>query len=206
MIVAGYSGDFVKRFGRRNLDKVATYGDELFGVTLADSPCNTNEFELSNHKGHALFAGLLGGITGNPANLVIIDDPIKTREEAYSETTREKIKQEFLYSVKTRFAAGAKLIVIQTRWHEDDLFGWLSRIEPDYCTVINIPCECEADNPADDWLHRNKGEALMPEIGKGASWLKQFKESYMHDEGVSAWNAMFQGRPTAKEGNIIHTD
>lgn len=117
VIVSGYSGDFVQRFGRRNLDKIRQYGQTVFGpqYELADSPCNNTEFELSNHKGRALFAGIIGGITGNPGNLIIIDDPIKNREEAYSETTREKIKNEYLYSIKSRFAAGAKLIVIATR-------------------------------------------------------------------------------------------
>ena len=117
MIVAGYSGEFVTRFGRRNLDKIREFGTDIFGeqFTLADSPCNTTEFELSNHKGRALFAGILGGISGNPANLIIIDDPIKNRQEAYSETTREAIKNEYLYSVKTRMAANAKIIVIATR-------------------------------------------------------------------------------------------
>lgn len=117
VIVAGYSGDFVQRFGRRNIDKIRTYGTSIFGPSylLAQSPCNNNEFELDNHKGRALFAGILGGVTGNPGNLIIIDDPIKNRQEAYSETTREAIKNEYLYSIKSRFAAGAKLIVIATR-------------------------------------------------------------------------------------------
>lgn len=166
VIVGGYSGDFVTRFGRRNIDKIREYGQRIFGdaFTLADSPCNNSEFELSNHKGRALFAGILGGITGNPANLIIIDDPIKNRQEAYSETTREAIKNEYLYSVKTRFAAGAKVIVIATRWVEDDLIGWLEENEINV-KVINIPCECV--DPEHDPLHRNLGDALMPEIGKG---------------------------------------
>ena len=115
--MAGYSGDFVQRFGRRNIDKIRQFGTAVFGddYFLADSPCNNNEFELQNHKGRALFAGILGGVTGNPGNLIIIDDPIKNRQEAYSETTREAIKNEYLYSIKSRFQAGAKLIVIATR-------------------------------------------------------------------------------------------
>lgn len=125
VIVAGYNADFVARFGRRNIDKIRTYGARIFGDSfgLADSPCNNEEFELSNHRGGAKFVGILGGITGNPADLIVIDDPIKNRQEAYSETTREAIKNEYMYSVKTRLAAGAKVIVIATRWVEDDLIG-----------------------------------------------------------------------------------
>ena len=185
VIIAGYSGEFVQRFGRRNIDKIRTYGSKIFGdaYQLADSPCNNEQFELANHKGGARFAGILGGITGNPANLIIIDDPIKNRQEAYSESTREAIKNEYLYSVKTRLAANAKLIVIATRWVEDDLIGWLEENELN-TTVINIPCECI--DPENDPLGRELGDALMPEIGKGRSWLKQFKESYLKTDGSTA--------------------
>lgn len=201
VIVAGYSGEFVQRFGRRNIDKIRTYGSKIFGdnYQLADSPCNNEQFELNNHKGGARFAGILGGITGNPANLIIIDDPIKNRQEAYSESTREAIKNEYLYSVKTRLAANAKLIVIATRWVEDDLIGWLEENELN-TTVINIPCECI--DPEHDPLGRQLGDALMPEIGKGRSWLKQFKESYLKTDGSTAWSALFQGRPVSANGNI----
>lgn len=201
VIVAGYSGDFVQRFGRRNIDKIRTYGQTIFGqqYQLAQSPCNNNEFELDNHKGRALFAGILGGVTGNPGNLIIIDDPIKNRQEAYSETTREAIKNEYLYSVKSRFAAGAKLIVIATRWVEDDLIGWLEENEINV-RVINIPCECV--DPENDPLGRQAGDALMPEIGKGRSWLEQFKSSYLKQEGSTAWQALYQGRPVSSDGNL----
>lgn len=199
--MAGYSGDFVQRFGRRNIDKIRQYGTSVFGPSylLATSPCNNNEFELDNHKGRALFAGILGGVTGNPGNLIIIDDPIKNRQEAYSETTREAIKNEYLYSIKSRFAANAKLIVIATRWVEDDLIGWLQENEINV-RVINIPCECI--DPSTDPLHRDKGDALMPEIGKGKAWLQQFKESYLKQEGATAWQALYQGSPTLDGGNI----
>lgn len=200
VIVAGYSGDFVTRFGRRNLDKIREHGSSIFGLELAETPCNTQEFELSNHRGRALFAGVRGGITGNPANLVIIDDPIKTKEEAYSPTTREAIIGEWLFSIKSRLAAGAKIIVIMTRWHEDDLFGYILRTEANVRKII-IPLECE--EAKGDPLGRAVGDALLPEIGKDNEWLKQFKASYMTEEGSAAWNALFQCRPSAKEGNIL---
>ena len=201
IIVAGYSGDFVKRFGRRNLDKLSEFGKEVFGdaATLADSPCNTTEFELSNHKGRAMFAGITSGITGNPANLVILDDVIKNRTEAFSQVTKDAVVGEYLYSIKTRFAAGAKIIVIGTRWVEDDIIGWLEANEK-FVTVINIPCECI--DPENDPLGRSLGDALMPEIGKDRNWLADFKESYLKTDGATAWNAMFQGRPVAANGNM----
>ena len=140
----------------------------------------------------------MSGITGQRANLIVIDDPIKNREEADSETTREKIKDEFLNSMLTRMAVGGKIIVIMTRWHEDDLAGWIiENIEN--VTVVNLPLEAEENDP----LGRKVGDALCPEIGKDNAWLADFKKSYMSQEGSRSWNALFQGHPTALEGSLF---
>jgi predicted phage terminase large subunit-like protein len=143
----------------------------------------------------------MAGVTGNPAHLLIIDDPVRTREEAYSAVTREKIWQEWMSSAKTRLAGGAKVILIMTRWHEDDLAGQILKTEKN-AVHINIPCEAE-DN---DVLGRKKGEGLFPEIGKGTAWKDQMKASYIAGEGLDAWNAMYQGRPSVQGGNIFKRD
>lgn len=83
---------------------------------------------------------------------------------------------------------------------EDDLAGRLIAAEPEKWDIVNIPCEAEEN----DILGRKVGDALFPEIGKGNDWLTEFKKSYMTAEGVTTWNALFQGRPTSIEGNIIH--
>ena len=71
-------------------------------------------------------------------------------------------------------------------------------------TVINIPCECI--DPENDPLGRSLGDALMPEIGKDRIWLADFKESYLKTDGLTAWNAMFQGRPVSAGGNMWKRD
>lgn len=81
---------------------------------------------------------------------------------------------------------------------EDDLAGRIIQNEKNV-TVINLPCEAE-DN---DLLGRTKGQALFPEIGKDDKWLQEFKQGYQTLEGSRAWLALFQGRPSAEEGNII---
>jgi predicted phage terminase large subunit-like protein len=126
-------------------------------------------------------------------------DPIKNRQEADSETFRERVWEEYLYSIKTRLSAKGKIILIMTRWHQDDLAGRIIANEGDKVHVINLPCEAEEGDP----LGRNIGDSLAPEIGKDNEWLKIFKESYKTGEGSRAWNALFQGRPTAQEGNMI---
>ena len=129
---------------------------------------------------------------------MIIDDPIKNREDADSESYRNKIFEEWNNSFKTRLAPGAKVIVIQTRWHEDDLAGRL--IENENCKVINLPMEAEEDDP----MGREIGEPLCPEMGRDMDFMESLKESlFKTGSGVRTWNALYQGRPTSEEGNMV---
>lgn len=196
IIEISYSEDFAQLFGRRNRDKVARYGG-LFGVRLASSPNSNTEFELDGHSGGMISRGVMSGVTGRACDLMIIDDPIKSRLEADSETYRDRVWDEWVSSFKTRLAAGAKVIVIQTRWHEDDFAGRLMQTEQ--VEVINLPCEAESDDP----LGRPVGAALCPEIGKDDAWLAQYKQSYLTESGSRAWYALFQCRPTSAAGNLI---
>ena len=198
VVEISYSEDFALLFGRRNRQKVKEFGKEIFGIELADTPNSNTEFELSNNIGGMISRGVMSGVTGRPCNLMIIDDPIKNMQEADSPTYRERIKAEWNASFKTRFASGAKVILIQTRWHEDDLAGYIIKNEKNV-RVVNLPCEAEDDDP----LGRNKGDALAPEIGKGNKWLQSFKQGFITTEGQRTWLALFQGKPTAQEGNLV---
>lgn len=199
VIVASYGEDLAMKFGRRNKQKIQEFGKDLFDIELSKSSSSDKEFEIETHKGSMISRGIMSGITGQPAELIIVDDPIKNRLEANSETFRSRLKEEWLNSLNTRLSANGRVIIIQTRWHEDDLAGWLQDTEPDKWKVINIPCEAEEN----DILGRNKGDALFPEIGKDNAWLHEFKKSYTTQEGSMAWNALFQGRPTSQEGNML---
>jgi len=201
VIVLAYGDDLAQRFGRRNKEKIETFGKIFFDISLSKSKSANDDFELDGRKGRMITRGIMAGVTGNPAHLLIIDDPVRTREEAYSAVTREKIWQEWMSSAKTRLAGGAKVILIMTRWHEDDLAGQILKTEKN-AVHINIPCEAE-DN---DVLGRKKGEGLFPEIGKGTAWKDQMKASYIAGEGLDAWNAMYQGRPSVQGGNIFKRD
>lgn len=199
-IIASYNSDFASSFGRKNRQKCEEFNSKIFpGFKLSDNPCNNIEFETTQ-KGGVYSAGLLAGITGHSAYYVIIDDPIKTMEEAMSATTKDKLWGEYLASVRSRMAAGGKIIVIQTRWAEDDLYGRILEHE-DNVTRINIPCECI--DPETDPLGRDKGEGLCPEIGKGTKWLNDFKKIYKSKEGSRAWEALYQGNPLNIEDEII---
>ena len=206
VIEISYNADFAKRFGRRNREKINELG-YIFGIGLSSETKSMEMFELDNKKGSMLSAGAIGGVTGNACDLMLIDDPVKNREEADSEVQRNKLYDEWINSYKTRLSAGAKVIVIQTRWHEDDLFGRLSK-DP-YAQVLNFPMEAEED----DLLGRKVGEPLVPEIGKDAKWLADFKHGMTvgdieseGESGIRAWNALYQGRPTALEGNLLRRE
>ena len=198
VIEISYSEEFAKKFGRRNRSKIKDYCGEIFDIHMAVSPDTNTEFELDNGYGGMISRGLYSGVTGNPANLMIIDDPVKTQEDADSETQREGVWEEWLASYRSRLAAGAKVIVIMTRWHEDDLAGRLIENESDV-TVVNLPLAAEEHDP----LGRNVGDALCPEIGKDNKWLESFKKVYTSEKGSRAWNALYQGHPTGLEGNMI---
>ena len=200
VIEVSYNSDFAQRFGKRNKEKVEVFGDKVFGIKLSKETKSASEWEITDGGG-MISVGFGGSITGRKGNLIIIDDPVKSSAEAKSEAYRSRIWDEWEHSIKSRTHPGSKIIVIMTRWHEDDLAGRLLREEE--CEYINLPAECEDDN---DPIGRKIGDALCPEIGKDNKWLKTFKESYVKGEGISAWYALFQGNPVTDGGNIIKSE
>lgn len=199
VIEVSYGDDLARRFGRRNKQKINEFGKELFDIELTNESRSDTEFEIKNHKGSMISRGIMAGITGQPGDLIIIDDPIKNRQEADSEVYRERIWEEWLNSIKTRLSSIGKVIVIMTRWHEDDLAGRMIKEGTERIHTLNLPCEAEENDP----LGREKGDPLFPEIGKDKKWLNQFKKAYQSSEGSRAWNALFQGRPSDKEGTMF---
>ena len=193
-IIACYNDDFAGKFGRRNKAKIDEVGQFVFDVRLKKS--SDRDMEVADHDGGIITRGIMAGITGNAGDLIIIDDPVKNRLEADSSTYRERLWEEWENSIMTRTQAGTKIIIIQTRWHEDDLAGRVIANE-NFVEVVNIPVEAEEN----DILGRNIGDALCPEIGKDNKWLQEFKQRYA--DGKRAWNALYMGRPTSAEGNIF---
>lgn len=195
VIEISYNDSFARKFGRKNKEKVKHFGKELFDIELSKDSSAADEWNLDNNIGGMLSRGVLAGITGSGADLMIIDDPIKNREEADSETQRDKIWDEWIDSFSSRLHPGAIVILILTRWHEDDLQGRL--LNPEYgeplaWNVYNFPLEAEEN----DILGRNIGEPLWPE-----RYGKPFIEE--RRRYPSSFNSLYQGRPTSAEGNIL---
>ena len=205
VIEISYNEDFAIKFGRRNRRKIEEFGEDVFGLHLTKDNNRAVEFETTEHGG-MISRGVGTGVTGQPCQLMIIDDPIKNRKEAFSKSRRDLIYDEWLMSFKTRLAPHSKVILIMTRWHEDDLAGRLLQEEKNI-KLLRFPCECEdEESVVEKALGRHIGDALCPEIGKGNAWLKEYKEGLVSREGSMTWNALFQGRPTAMEGNVIERD
>ena len=142
----------------------------------------------------------MSGITGNPANLIIIDDPVKNQQEADSPAYRNRVWSEWQASLKSRLAAKGKVVVIMTPWTDDDLAARIIRSEKNV-QLLRLPVEAEENDP----LGREVGQALCPELGKDDQWLADFKASYISDPqgGQRAWTALYQCSPRQEEGNIV---
>ena len=196
VIITAYNADIAEKFGDRNRQKVKEFGKEIFGVQVSDSQDNKTLFQIKGHQGQIFSTGILGGLTSNPAALIIVDDPFKNGEEAESQDIRDRVERVYWDSIDTRARAlGSAIIVIHTRWHEDDLIGRLSKKEGFY--VINIPTVWESG--VDKLLHRKVGEVLAPELGHTAEWAMNKKNNV----GSRVWNALYQGKPFIEGGNII---
>ena len=199
IILASYDSDFAERFCRKNKEKIRSCGKNLFGIDVG-SIDRAGEFELSNGKGRMISRGIMSGITGNPANLIIIDDPVKNQQEADSPTYRNRVWSEWQASLKSRLAAKGKVVVIMTPWTDDDLAARILNAEKNV-ELVRLPVEAEENDP----LGREVGEALCPELGKDNRWLADFKASYITDPqgGQRAWTALYQCSPRTEDGNLV---
>lgn len=153
-------------------------------------------------------AGVGGPITGRGFHLGVIDDPLKNAEEASSETIRAKQKDWYNSTFYTREEPGGAIVVIQTRWHADDLSGWLlageEDADPENWHIVNLPAIAEEPGQfpegctqEPDW--RQPGEALCPERYP-AQKLRKIENRI----GGYYFGALYQQRPTCREGSFFH--
>lgn len=154
---------------------------------------NSDIFEIVGRRGVYRSAGVGGGITGMGGNICIVDDPIKDDKEATSETIRESVWNWYSTTLYTRLAPGGGVLVIMTRWHEDDLVGRLLKQNPTGWRVLRYPAIAEEDEK-----HRKKGEALHE-----TRFSTRQMEGIRRDVGSRTWISLYQQRPTAAEGQIL---
>lgn len=207
IIATSYSSDLSQRFNRdvqRVIDDEKYF--ELFPKTkLNNSRVRTDSrgsyirtsdlFEIVGHAGAYRSCGVGGGITGQGADILIIDDPIKDRAQAGSKTIRDSIWDWYTSTAYTRLSPGGGVIVMATRWHTDDLIGRLIQRmgEGDTFRIVNYPAIAEHDE-----LHRKAGEALHPERYP-LSTLQQIKKTI----GSRDWEALYQQHPVPDGGALF---
>lgn len=197
VMVGGYGSKFASHWGREARNLIERYGQEYFGVSVDRRTSAVDDWSIEGRKGGMNTAGTGGGFSGKTADLLLIDDPIKGFEQANSEVYREKVWQWFLWEGYTRLSPNAAVILIQTRWHADDLAGRiLTRAEDvglDW-RVVNLPAFAVENDP----LGRAVGEALWPEY-RTHVWLTAQKKML----GSYPWSALYQQRPTPPEGGLF---
>ncbi len=157
---------------------------------------NAAVHRLGTTAGGAYYAvGAGGPIVGRGANLIILDDVLKDREAAYSSAARQSLRSWYESTLYTRLAPGGRLVVAGTRWHQDDLVGWLLREHArEGWNVLSLPAIAESNDP----LGRAEGAALWPERFP-LPVLERIREAI----GSNAWLALYQCRPVAAEGAIF---
>lgn len=195
VILSSYEAGFAASWGRQARNFIQANEADLKIQLSQDSQAadrwNTRE------GGGMITAGVGGAITGRGGDLLIIDDPVKNWEEASSETYAQRTIDWWGSTFYTRAEPNASIIVLATRWSERDLSGYLLSDEnetKDDWTEIKLPAIAEAKDP----LGRKIGEALCPER-YGKEDLDKIRKAI----GSRAWNALYQQRPSAQEGNII---
>lgn len=197
VITAAYSDGLARKFGRLNRNKLIEFGTNIFGVSLANDNGTVNNWGIDDSVGGMIATGIGGSITGEGADLLIVDDPIKNNEEAQSQTMRDKVWDEWETTLSTRLHKGASVIVVMTRWHEDDFVGRLLERSPYNWERIRMPAIAEDDN---DLLGREVGTSLAPELGYDEEWAEIKKK----EVGSKTWASLYQQRPSASEGNIFN--
>lgn len=196
--IVSYADEMARRHGADIKTDVETFNGEEspldLGIELRADSRAAGRWHIKGYKGGVYCTGIGGSLTGKAVDILIIDDPYKNQEQAHSEEYRKKVKAFWRAVCIPRLGPGSKCVVIQTRWHEDDLAGWLPINEPGQWRIVNIPAQAESD---DDALGRKPGEYMVSARGD-RNWqrIKSAVGSYV-------WGALYQGRPSPAAGGLF---
>ncbi|WP_084531399.1 terminase large subunit domain-containing protein [Nocardia miyunensis] len=215
ILIASYSEDLARRSSREARNVLMSYGTDArdplsgvplpdrLGLALAEDRWAAGNWQLKGHKGGVVAVGMGGTITGRACDLLIIDDPLKGMQAADSPTERAKVITGFQGDLSTRLAPGAPIILIQTRWHEQDLAGHLLEEDanrpPEHreWLHVNIPAVATAGVP--DALDRPEGVPLVSARGRTAEDWDRTRRAV----GERVWAALYLGVPTPVGGALF---
>lgn len=188
--------DLADDFGRTSRNLIDDNPNEL-GYSLAKDSQAVDKWS-TNKGGGFVGAGVGGRISGRRADLGLIDDPVGSMEEADSQDFRDKQWKWFLGDFRPRLKPNAIQVIIQTRFHEDDLMGRILARETGW-TVIHLPMLIDDESQLPDPLGRKMGDKLWPE------W---FTDEMVSDaqKDSRVWNCLYQGNPIPESGNYFRMD
>ena len=222
VILSAYSQRLASEFGGQVKDIINYYGNKYspYKVKLSQDSRAKNKFNIEGYGGQMLAVGAAGSIMGFGANLFIIDDPIKNVADTESEVKQNNLREWFQGVVKSRIERRPNglppiMCVIAQRLHVNDLHGIIKTNEPvidadtafniirqggiipqDTCVDLNIPAVWTETYP--DLLRRKNGDVLW-ESQRDYEWLMSEKKAM----GSYLFNAIYQGTPVEREGNIF---
>jgi predicted phage terminase large subunit-like protein len=195
IIAASHTTELAERFGRRVRNLVVEHGDLLDLRVSGDSSAAGRWSTDQDNEYYA--AGVDTGIAGFRADLAIIDDPVRSRADADSQLLRDRHWDWYKSDLIPRMRPGGRIVLIMTRWHEDDLAARILAEPGTRWHVVSIPAEAEADDP----LGRAPGEYLWDDDGYGyAEVMRTAKLT----QPARNWSALYQQHPTPDEGNYFN--
>ncbi|MBU0516548.1 MAG: phage terminase large subunit [Proteobacteria bacterium] len=197
IIITSYSLALARDHSRVARETFRRWGPILFGLDLATDMRAADRWGVADHGGGCTAAGVAGPITGRGADVLIIDDPVKNRQEAESRTVRDRIWDWYRSTARTRLAPGGSVVVVMTRWHEDDLVGRLLAQGAEPWTVLCFPAQAEENDP----LGRSPGEALFPARYPLPELLR-----IKADLGTYEWQALYQQSPRPAGGALFKAE
>jgi len=188
VLLAGYEADFAASWGRKARDLLEEFG-HLVGVRVSARSKAVHRWQIEGRDGGMSTAGVGGPLTGKGAHLLIIDDPIKNDAEARSPRIRQKHWEWWQSVASTRIRSGGLAVVIQTRWHRDDLAGRIlaqAAVAGRNWKQLRLPAIAEENDP----LGRQPGDALWP-LAYTAETLRAIQSMRSN----YYWRAMYQQSP-----------
>lgn len=203
VMLTSYSASFAESWGKRVRDLITAHGKK-YGIEVSKSSRAAGNFLISGHEGGMSCAGAGGSITGKGADLLIIDDPVKNDAQAHSQVIRDKIWEWYKATALTRVEPKGSVVVVMTRWHEDDICGRIIQTEKvsidimqasrDEWLLLKLPAIAESD----DLLGRKIGEPLWKERFSLDS-LRNIRRSI----GEYWFSALYQQSPSPAGGGIF---
>jgi len=218
IVLASYASPLAQRMNRdvqRIIDddvyRKIFPNTKLSGINVkTDSHSNwirtADLFEVVDHSGSFKSTGVGGGLTGVGADVAIVDDPIKDMKEAMSKTVKDSLFEWYQSVFYTRLSKHGKILIMSTRWSEDDLAGRLldlarSDKDADQWKVLSFPMVQERNEYTHELDPREDGEVLWPN-----KFPPKKVKSIKISAGTKVWAALFQQRPAPSEGNLVNRE